>query len=105
MKVVKKAEIEVVRLAQLREGDEILWSNLKCKVLEIDRYNRKVTFVPSSLSAVSAEPFEGSYMHYYRVLKCEEINTCMLCGKEIERGDICKECKEENLGIEEEAMI
>jgi len=104
MKVVKKAEIEVVTIRELREGDKILWSNLRCRVIEIDRHNRKVIFAPSSLPA-SAKPFEGSYMHYYRVLKCEEINTCMLCGKEIEEGDICKECKEENLGIEEEAMI
>jgi len=96
MKVVKKAKIEVVRLAQLREGDEILWSNLRCKVLEIDRFKRKVTFVPSSLPlSYHSNPLEGSYMHYYRVLKCEEINICMLCGKEIEEGDICKECKEE----------
>jgi len=101
MKVVKKAKIEVVRLAQLREGDEILWSNLKCKVLEIDRYNRKVTFVPNS-TPISEEV---SYRHYYRITDCEEINICIVCGKEIEEGDICKECKEENLGIEEEAMI
>ena len=101
MKVVKKAKIEVVTIRELREGDEILWSNLRCRVIGINRYRRKVFFVPNS-TPISEEV---SYRHYYRITDCEEINICIVCGKEIEEGDICKECKEENLGIEEEAMI
>jgi len=31
MKIVKNAKIEVVKLEQLNEGDEILWANLRCK--------------------------------------------------------------------------
>ncbi|MCD6127470.1 MAG: hypothetical protein J7J91_10040 [Deltaproteobacteria bacterium] len=103
MKIVKRAKIEIITIDSLREDDEILWSNLRCKVVEIDRCNRKVTFVPSSLP-YSAHPFEGSYMHYYRILECEEINTCIICGKEIENGYVCKECEEENLKVEEEVM-
>ena len=96
MKLVKTAKIEVVTLSQLREGDEILWSSLRCKILKIDRYKRKVTFVPSS-EPYPADPFEGSYRHYYRIVECEEINTCIICGKGIDSGDVCKECEEENL--------
>jgi len=44
MKVVKKAKIEVVTIRELREGDEILWSNLRCRVIGINRYRRKVFF-------------------------------------------------------------
>jgi len=92
MKIVKKAKIEVVTIGNLREGDEILWSNIRCKVLEIDRFKRKVTFVPSSLPDYD-NPFEGSYMHYYRILDCEERSVCTFCGRVIENGDICEECK------------
>ncbi len=96
MKLVKKAKIEVVTIGNLREGDEILWSNIRCKVLEIDRFKRKVTFVPSSLPlSYHSNPFEGSYLHYYRILECEEISTCTICGKRIESGDFCEECKKE----------
>ncbi len=92
MKIVKTAKIEIVTLRQLQEDDEILWSNLRCRVLEIDRYNRKVTFIPSSLPDYD-NPFEGSYMHYYKILDCEERSVCTFCGKVIENGDICEECK------------
>lgn len=92
MKIVKKAKIEIVTLPQLRENDEILWSNLRCKILRIDRWNRKVTFIPSSLPDYD-NPFEGSYMHYYRILDCEERSVCTFCGRVIENGDICEECK------------
>jgi len=93
MKVVKKAKIEVVTIRELREGDEILWSNLRCRVIGINRYRRKVFFVPNS-TPISEEV---SYRHYYRITDCEEINICIVCGKEIGEGDICKECEEENL--------
>jgi len=91
MKVVKKAKIEVVTVDDLHEGDEILWSNFKSKVVNVDRYNRKVFFIPYSMPG---EPFEASYRRYYRITECEETNVCTICGKEIERGDTCEECKE-----------
>ena len=94
MKVVKKAKIEVVTVNDLHEGDEILWSNFKSKVVNVDRYNRKVFFIPYSMPG---EPFEASYRYYYRIAECEETNICTICGKEIERGDICEECKERDL--------
>ena len=94
MKVVKKAKIEVVTVGDLHEGDEILWSNFKSKVVNVDRYNRKVFFIPYS---TPGEPFEASYRYYYRITECEETNVCTICGKEIERGDICEECKERDL--------
>jgi len=92
MKLVKTAKIEVATIGNLREGDEILWSNIRCKVLEIDRFKRKVTFVPSSLPlSYHSNTFEGSYLHYYRILECEET----ICGKRIESGDLCDECKKQ----------
>jgi len=98
MKIVKKAKIEIVKLDELREGDYILWINLRCKVQEIDRWNRKVTFVPCSMSD-DYEPLEGSYLNYYRLIDWEEKNICYMCGKEIEEGDTCKEYEHENLEI------
>ena len=92
MKMVKTAKIEVVTLSQLREGDEILWSNLRCKVLGIDSLSRSVIFAP--VGGVE-KPFEGSFMHYYRVLACEEVNICIFCGREISSGDICEKCRDE----------
>ena len=92
MKIVKKATVEVVTLSQLREGDEILWSNLRCKVLGIDSLSRSVIFAPAG---GVEKPFEGSFTHYYRILVCEEVNVCTSCGREIASGDICEECKDE----------
>ena len=92
MKLVKTAKIEVVTLSQLREGNEILWSNLRCKVLGIDSLSRSVTFAP--VDSIE-KPFEGSFMHYYRILACEEMNICIFCGREIASGDICEACRDE----------
>ena len=91
MKIVKKAKIEVVTVNDLHEGDEILWSNFKSKVVNVDRYNRKVFFIPCSMPG---ESFEASYRRYYRITECEETNVCTICSKEIEHGDMCEECKE-----------
>jgi len=92
MKIVKTAKIEVVKLEQLKEGDEILWSNLRCRIVSIDRLKRKAYFVPRSMPD---EPFEGSYLNYYRLISWEEQNVCHACGREIEEGDICDACKDE----------
>ena len=92
MKIVKNAKIEVVKLEQLNEGDEILWANLRCKVVTIDRFKRKVYFVSHS---TPGDPFEGSYLNYYRLINWEEQNVCRACGREIEKGEICDECKRE----------
>ena len=90
MKIVKRAKIEVVTIDNLREGDEILWSNLRCKVVNVNMWQRSIIFVPYSMPDSATE---GSYMHYYRIQECEEANICTLCGKEVEQGDICEECK------------
>jgi len=95
MKIVKKAKIEIVKLDELKEGDKILWSNLRCKVINIDRFKRKVYFVPYSMP--DGEPLEGSYLNYYRLIKSEEKNICYMCGKEIKEGDICDKCEHETL--------
>ena len=92
MKIVRTAKIEVVKLEHLKEGDEILWSNLRCKVITIDRFKRKVYFAPHS---TSDKLFEGSYLYYYRLISGEEQNVCCACGREIEEGEICDSCKDE----------
>ena len=69
MKIVKKAKIEIVKLGQLKEGDEILWANLRCKVVNINKFKRKVYFIPDSMPG---DPFEGSYLNYYRLIDWEE---------------------------------
>jgi len=92
MKIVKTAKIEVVRLEQLNEGDEILWSNLRCRIVSIDRFKHKVYFAPHS---TPDKPFEGSYLNYYRLISWEEQNVCCFCGREIEKDEICDECKRE----------
>jgi len=92
MKIVKTAKIEVVKLEQLKEDDEILWSNLRCRIVSIDRFKRKVYFVPHSMHD---KPFEGSYLNYYRLIDCEEQNVCRACGREIKEGEICDMCKDE----------
>ena len=92
MKIVRTAKIEVVKLEQLKEGDEILWSNLRCKVVSVDKFKGKVYFIPHS---TSGEPLEGSYLNYYRLVNWEEQNVCRACGREIEEGEICNTCKDE----------
>jgi len=92
MKIVKTAKIEIVKLEQLKEGDEILWSNLRCKIVSIDRFKLKAYFAPHSSPG---EPFEGSYLNYYKLIDWEEQNVCHLCGREIEEGEICDACKDE----------
>ncbi len=74
MKIVKKAKIEVVQFRDSREGDLILWSNLRCKVVNIDRFKRKVYSIPYS---TAGEPFEGSYLNHYRLISWEE-TKCLL---------------------------
>jgi len=92
MKIVRTAKIEVVKLEELKEGDEILWSNLRCRIVNIDRFKRKAYFVPHSSPD---EAFEGSYLNYYRLVNWEEQNVCRSCGREIEEGEICDTCKDE----------
>jgi len=92
MKIVRTAKIEVVKLEQLREGDEILWSNLRCRVVNVDEFKRKVYFVPYS---TPGEAFEGYYLNYYRLIDYEEQNICHACGREIEEGENCDICKDE----------
>jgi len=102
MKIVKKAKIEIVKLDELKVGDYILWANFRCKIQEIDRWNRKVSFVPCSMP--DYRPLEGSYVNYYRLIDWEEKNICYVCGKELEEGDICKECEYEGENLEVELM-
>lgn len=98
MKVIKEAEIEVVKVHDLKEGDEILWSNLRCRVEKIEMLQREVHFIPISHDDGETEPFHFRfYRNYYKLKKFKEVDICIQCGKEIEFGDICDECKKEDI--------
>ena len=40
MKILKEAEIKIITFSDLELDDEILWSNLRCKVDRIDNFKR-----------------------------------------------------------------
>jgi len=92
MKIVKEAEIEIVKFSDLKIGDEILWSNLRCKVDDIDMFRRELRF--SDVSQFAGSFCYSAYRNYYKLISYKEINICHVCGKEIEDGlDICTKKK------------
>lgn len=96
MKVVREAEIEVVKIKGLKIDDEILWSDLRCRIEKIDwrPQHRELYFIPISHDDVNTKPFHFRFFRaYYRLKNFKEINICIHCSKEIESGDTCDECK------------
>ena len=96
IKVVKEAEIKVVKVQDLRIGDEILWSDLRCRIEKIDWAieHREVYFIPVSHDDGNTDHFHFRfYRNYYRLQNFKEVNICIQCSKEIEYGDECDECK------------
>lgn len=59
MKIVKETDIEVVKVRDLKIADEILWSNLRCRVEKIDWIHHKVYFIPISHNNEKTEPFHN----------------------------------------------
>lgn len=105
MKVVKEATVEIVKLKDLEVGDHILYSNLKCLIIELplrlmyptqsnDPYNRlKVQQFPDDPKSTM---HIGPFRTYYKIEGAELIDACISCGDEIpdERvdKDECKKC-------------
>jgi len=78
MRIVKKATIEIVTTDKLYIGDNILYSNLKCTVKNINVNARLLTLEKPNGSKVYVPYFSA----YYRVISCEEVRICNYCGKE-----------------------
>ena len=98
MKVVREAEIKIVKVRDLRVGDEILWSDLRCRIEKIDWFLREVYFIPVSHDDGNTDSFHFKfYRNYYRLKNFKEVNICIQCSKEIESGDICDECKKADM--------
>lgn len=71
IKVIAKATVRVVKLRDLKPGDDyILWANWRCKVIAIDRHERKI-LVESPLPDMEPEwiPF---FINYYVIDDFEE---------------------------------
>lgn len=72
MQVVVEATVRVVKPEELKVGDYILWSNLKCKVLQIYldavRHKRYVIIgLPDGTSTKIPV-----YNYFYVIERCEE---------------------------------
>ena len=95
MKIIKEAEIKIIKFSDLKTDDEILWSNLRCKVDKIDMFKRELYF--SDVNQFAGSFCFKAYSNYYKLIKYIEANLCYQCGKEIEFGDICDECKKADM--------
>ena len=69
-KIVKSAQIEVIKPSELKVGDNILWANWKRKVTRMDLKNRciKVTNPIDNM-----EEWILINLNYYKIVSCEEI--------------------------------
>ena len=106
MKVVKEATVEIVKLKDLEVGDHILYSNLKCLVIELpstrslimqlhpmDEHGRlKVQQFPDDPKSTM---HIGPFRTYYKIKNAELMDACLWCGKEIPEEsdkDVCEGC-------------
>jgi hypothetical protein len=79
-KKVKEARIEIVKSNRLREGDRILYSNIKCKVTNIEG-NGNVSFL------IHDDLLEKrNFMEWYRILESKEVDLCPICFGELKDG-------------------
>lgn len=79
IKIVKTAKIECIKSHKLNVGDMILWSNLRCKVLSINRlFDRN-----SYKNFAQIQQFEDDpnsvftiprYSTFYRIIESETID-------------------------------
>ena len=95
MKVIGEAEIKIVKFSDLKIGDEILWSNLRCKVDGIDMFRRELHF--SDVNKFAGSFCYSAYSNYYKLIKYVEVNLCHQCEKEIISGDVCDKCRKADI--------
>jgi len=79
IRVVKRATVRVVKPHELKVGDYILYMNLKCKVLEINREKREVTIQVLDENDIQTRPF---FLNYYVIEDCieEEVDVNPECN-------------------------
>lgn len=91
IKIVKTAKIECIRSNGLNVGDMILWSNLRCKVLAINRSLDRNSYEKFA----QVQQFEDDpnsiltiprYSTFYRIIDSETIEE-PLCPTE-EKGNV-----------------
>ena len=89
IKIVKTAKIECIKSHELNVGDIILWSNLRCKVLTInrslDRFSLKefaqVQQFEDDPNSILTIP---KYSTFYRIIESETIEEPLCPAEEIE---------------------
>ena len=92
MEIVKTARVEVIRFKELHIGDYILWSSLRCKVVQLIPEIRILQFGDDEKSVMTIP----KYSQFYRMLDYESKILCNCCfvNEVKEEGQSCKECKE-----------
>jgi hypothetical protein len=99
MKFVIEAKILPVRKDQLREGDEILWSNIRCVITNIIATDVFFVFKEEYDKGYKI-PSAGDYRYWYRIVDCKEIDCCISCGRELPKdreieNQHCEKCEKE----------
>ena len=99
MKIVKTAVVEPIKSRDLQVGDYILWSNFRCKVVQIVPKIRILQFEKDKDSVMTIP----KYIKFYRILEHESIIVCNCCfeNEVQEEGQWCKECISMHEGGEE----
>ena len=95
-KVVRKANIEIVRFNQLKVGDKILFSDSTLEVVDLPpTFDEKIKCLQFDEIELEIGPFRT----YYRILKADERHLCSRCFQEEVKnpGEHCKECREDFL--------
>ena len=93
MKIIKKAKIKLIAFSDLKVNDEVLWSNSRYRIDEIDKRVDKIHIINDANKA-TPKICLNSYSKIYKLKKYKEINICNICGKEIEDGlDTCPKKK------------
>lgn len=107
MKIVKEATVEIVKLKDLEVGDHILYSNLKCLIVELplkcihsmDKHSdlKVQQFPDDPKSTMHIGPFRT----YYKIKDAKLIDACISCGNEIpeewDDKDMCEKCRTEQI--------
>lgn len=94
LKIIRWAIVEPVNGRRLTQGDEILVSDRRCKVISTPPNPRPIEF--KSIDGC-LETFKNRFHVYYKLLDYEEYDACIRCGKPVEEGEICFDCKIEDV--------
>jgi hypothetical protein len=71
-KIVKLAQIKVIKPSELEVGDYILWANWKRRVIKINHLNRFIVVSNSVDKTTESLPM---FLNYYKIISYEEIES------------------------------